>query len=174
MNYLSLYEKNVKKLKNRPALKKVFLALNKYLTFLFVGFYAGFFAYAIFSDIPLKEDFPFFLLLPLATLALVSALRILISKPRPYCKDGANVTPLLHKKNGDYLSSPSRHIACAVSIALAFLPFSLPIAVVLLLTSAALAYLRFAVGVHYVSDLIFGACVPCALFLALLVLKTFL
>ena len=174
MDYKTLYEKNAKKFENSPTLKKVLLMLNKYLPLLFVGFYAGFFAYAALSDIPLKDDFPLFVLLPLSTLALVSALRLLISRPRPYCEDGAKITPMLDKKNGDYLSCPSRHIACAVSIALAFAPFSVPITLFLFFASAVLAYLRFSVGVHYISDLIFGACTPCVMYVIFLILNAFM
>lgn len=171
MDYKTLYEKNAKKFENRPKLKKTLILCNKFLPFVFVAFYVGFFAYAIFSDVPLKEDFPFFVALPLATLATVSALRFLISRPRPYCEDGANITPLIDKKNGDYRSCPSRHIACAVAISLAFAPFSVAITAFLLLASVVLAYLRFTVGAHYISDLIWGASVPLAVGAMLLVLS---
>lgn len=172
MDYKTLYEKNAKKFENRPNLKKALILINQYLPFLFVAFYVGFFVYAIFSDAPLREDFPFFVALPLAALATASALRIFIARPRPYCEDGANITPIIDKKRSDYRSCPSRHIACAVAIALAFVPFSTAITVFLLLASVVLAYLRFTIGAHYVSDLLFGACVPCVFFAIFAVLKT--
>lgn len=171
MHYKKLYEKNAKLYENRPRLKKALLLFNAYLPLLFLIFYAGFFVYAIFSKQPLKDEFPFFVFLPLCSLALVSALRIFIARPRPYCQDGANITPMINKKGSHFTSCPSRHITCAVAIALAFIPFSLPIALFLMLASVLLAYLRFTIGVHYISDLIFGASVPCAIYVLFLVIS---
>lgn len=174
MKYAELYEKNAKKYERWPALKKTLLILNAYLPLLFLTFYVGFFGYAILSDEPLKEDFPFFVFLPLCSLAVVSALRLLIARPRPYSEDGANITPMVNKKGNKTTSCPSRHIACAVAISLAFIPFSLPIAILLLVASVALAYFRFSVGVHYISDLIYGACVPAAISVFFLVIQQFM
>ena len=177
MKYVELYEKNAKKYQNRPQLKKAIILFNQYLPLLFLVFYAGFFAYAVFSDIPLetlKEDFPTFVFVPLASLAIVSALRLLIARPRPYCEEGANITPMVKKKSGKYTSCPSRHMACATAIALAFIPFSLPISFFLLIASIALGYLRFTVGVHYISDLIAGGCIPFVLYVFMIALKLFM
>ena len=170
MNYVELYEKNTKLYETRPTLRKAVLLFNQYLPFLFLAAYAGFFVYAAFAKLPLKDNFPFFVLLPLCTLAVVSALRLLVSKPRPYSQDGANITPWVNKKGAEYTSCPSRHIACAVAIAFAFFYFSLPIAFVLLVASLILAYCRFTVGVHYPSDMLFGACVPCIIYVVLSVI----
>ena len=58
---------------------------------------------------------------------------------------------------------PSRHITSAVAIALGVFQISPVIAIILLAASLVLAYTRFAVGVHYISDLLVGAAIPVAI-----------
>ena len=92
---------------------------------------------------------------PLMALLTVSVMRLAIDRPRPYAEDGAGITPLVEKKS-DGKSFPSRHLACAAVIAMSFLPYY-PIAGAFLLGgSAVLGYIRFALGVHYPSDLVAG------------------
>jgi membrane-associated phospholipid phosphatase len=177
MKYVELYEANAKKYNNRPQLKRAIILFNQCLPLLFLIFYIGFFVCAIFFDIPsetLKKNFPTFVFAPLASLAIVSALRLLVARPRPYSEEGANITPMIQKKSDKYTSCPSRHMACAMAIALAFAPFSLPITIFLAIASVALGYLRFTVGVHYISDLIAGASIPFVFYAFMLVLQLFM
>ena len=160
MRYVDLYEKNAKFIERRPALKKLILPFNRYLPYLFLVFYAGFFVYIAFSKKAFQRDLAYFVFLPLCTLITVSALRIFIARPRPYSEKGAGITPMIEKKGSEYGSFPSRHIACAQAIAIAFFPFSLPIALFLQLAAILLAYLRFSVGVHYFWDLVAGHALP--------------
>ena len=165
MKYADLYEKNKQFIERRPALKRLILLFNAYLPYLFLIFYAGFFVYAAFSKKAFQQDLAYFVFLPLCTLVSVTALRIFIAKPRPYSEKGAGITPLVKKKGSEYGSCPSRHIACAMAISIAFFPFSLPIAIFLQFLAIALAYFRFTVGVHYVWDLIIGAIMPWGIYL---------
>ena len=177
MKYVDLYEKNKQFIERRPALKKLILPFNAYLPYLFLTFYAGFFVYAVFSKKAFQQDLAYFLFLPLCTLVTVTTLRVFIAKPRPYSEKGAGITPLVKKKGSEYGSCPSRHIACAMAISMAFFPFSLPIAIFLQFLTIVLAYLRFTVGVHYVWDLIIGAIVPWTIYLIYTVamsVKTFM
>jgi membrane-associated phospholipid phosphatase len=165
MNYVNLYEKNKNFINRRPILKKLILPFNRYLPYLFLIFYAGFFVYAAFFMKAFQHDVAYFVFLPLCTLITVSVLRIFIARPRPYSDKGAGITPMVHKKGADHTSCPSRHIACATAISIAFLPFSLPIALFLQFITVLLAYLRFSVGVHYILDLVIGYVLPWIIYL---------
>ena len=166
MNYTKLYEKNYQWFESRPKWKRFLLLVNKYLTLIFFGAYVGIWAYALLDRQDFHSEVILLFTIPAASLCLVSALRMIISRPRPYDEDGAGITPMLQKKKGKYSSMPSRHITSAVAISLGILSISPVIAIVLLAASIALAYTRFAVGVHYISDLIVGAAIPVVIALA--------
>ena len=166
MGYAQLYEKNYQWFDRRPKWKKFLLLVNKYLTLLFFGAYVGIWVFALLDKRDFREDVIMLFAIPASSLCLVSALRMIISRPRPYDDDGAGVTPMIKKKKGKYSSMPSRHITSAVAISLGILQISPVIAIVLLVASIALAYTRFAVGVHYISDLLVGAAIPVVIALA--------
>jgi len=155
-DYKTLYEKNAaffKKSPNRLTLLKV---LNAGLTWLFAVVYAGLWLYAVKTDgLPTRGLVSLFFA-PAFALILVSAMRLGVDRPRPYSEKGANITPLVARKDRDGDSFPSRHIACATAIAMAFLSIQPVFGVLLLLCGLALAYIRFTIGVHYPSDLAVG------------------
>lgn len=163
MSYVELYEKNYKWFDSRPKWKKFLLLVNKYLTLIFFGAYVGIWVFALLDKRDYREGVISLFLIPAASLCLVSALRMIISRPRPYDEDGAGITPMLNKEKGKYSSMPSRHITSAVAIALGVFQISPVIAIILLAASLVLAYTRFAVGVHYISDLLVGAAIPVAI-----------
>ncbi len=84
----------------------------------------------------------------------VSLFRHFYNAPRPYERDG--VTPLIAKKTqGRFF--PSRHVFSAFVIAVSvffFYPFW---GIALLCLGVLLAYLRTALKVHYVKDVVVGA-----------------
>ena len=153
--YKKCYEKNVNFVEARPLLKKAIPLLDKGLTAFFFASYAALLLYALLKNFGAIELMGI-LFPPLLCLLIVTVLRLAIDKPRPYTQDGAGITPLIQKKNSDNKSFPSRHIASAMVIASSFLPFSMPIAVVLYYLGLILAYVRFATGLHYISDLAVG------------------
>ena len=163
MNYVKLYEKNYKLFENRPKWKRFLLLVNKYLTLVFFGAYVGIWTFALLDQRDYREGLISLFMIPASSLCLVSALRMLISRPRPYDDDGAGITPMIQKPKGRYSSMPSRHITSAVAIALGILQISPAISIILLAASLVLAYTRFAVGVHYISDLLVGAAIPVAI-----------
>ena len=155
-DYKILYEKNAAFYKNSPNRLNVLKWLNTLFTWLFVVAYAGFWLHQIKSDkLPTQELVPFFFA-PALALIFVSAIRLAVDRPRPYSQFGANITPLVAKKDRDGDSFPSRHIACAAAISTAFLSFMPLVGTALLICCVALAYIRFSIGVHYPSDLAAG------------------
>ena len=154
-----LYEKNAAFFEARPKAKKALPVLDKLLTGAFGLAYIALWVYAIVWTDFSVHDYIRITFIPLLSLFLVSVLRAMIARPRPYSKDGANITPLKTRKGSEEDAFPSRHLACAASIALCFFP-SLPIVgVALLVFALLLAWVRFALGLHYPSDLIAGGAV---------------
>ena len=174
MNYKQLYEKNAAWYNQRPTAKKILLLVNQYLPLLFFVGYAGIALLFLFKDSYARETIAVYFAAPATTLAITSALRLVISRPRPYDADGAGIIPLGNKKMGKFSSCPSRHLACAVAIALVFFSISAPLAIFAILVCGLMAYTRFAVGFHYPSDILLGATIACFLHAAFMVLLAIL
>ena len=166
--YKKLYQKNFAFYERHPRAKRTLFIGNLALTGVFALAYFAFVLYALFLPMPVRDTVKI-LFIPAFGAVCVAFLRPLIDRPRPYSELGANVTPILHKKSKDKESFPSRHVTCAVAISLCFLPYLTGAGIFLLAFSCALAYVRFALGLHYPSDLIGGATVGllCGLFLLL-------
>lgn len=155
-DYKTLYEKNAAFYEHRPKAKKALIYLNITLPALYFAAYAALLVYAALTDFPVRE-FIGVLFVPAVCLLCVMLLRLLIDRPRPYSENGANITPILQKKSKDKESFPSRHLASAVVIAITILPYLAWAGICLLVFSLALGYIRFALGLHYPSDLFGGA-----------------
>jgi membrane-associated phospholipid phosphatase len=100
------------------------------------------------------EDFINTLVIPAVTFLSVTALRILINKPRPY--EAMDITPLFPKDTVGK-SFPSRHSASIFSIAMASFTFSTAVGVTLLIIGVIMCASRVIAGVHYISDVTAGA-----------------
>ena len=155
-SYSALYEKNTAFFNARPYLKKGLYFLNLALTLGFFTVYGAFLLCAV-ALAYAAEDLIQILFAPALCLFLVSLLRLAIVRPRPYSENGANITPLYRKKGSLNHSFPSRHVACAFVIALTVFPYSTGAGICLMLLGGVLAYVRFALGVHYPTDLLGGA-----------------
>ena len=153
-DYKKLYEKNATFFRERVGLTKVLRIFNKLSTALFFVAYGVFLVYAIKTDYT-SENLIKILGAPALCLFLVTVLRLAVDRPRPYDEAGAGITPL-HNKKGDGKSFPSRHLACAFVIATTLLPYALWASIPLFVIGLCLAYARFALGLHYPSDLFFG------------------
>lgn len=154
-DYKQIYEKSAAFYNAHPKAKEALKIANAVLTFGFVFAYAALWIYGLFNEFSPK-DFAKIFALPVGALLLVSVLRMAIDKPRPYHKDGAGITPLVPRDEREQGSFPSRHLACAFVISAIFLPY-LPLAGCIgMLLGCALGYARFALGLHYPSDLITG------------------
>ncbi len=154
-NYEKFYNTLALFLRPRKRLTLALRIFSKASTLLFIGAYGAFLAYAL-----LREFAPFtlvrILLAPALCLFLVTVLRYVINRPRPYNERGAGIIPLVEKRAQDK-SFPSRHTACAFVIALTVLPYALWAGIPLLVLAGLVGVVRFALGVHYPSDIVAGA-----------------
>lgn len=98
------------------------------------------------------------LIVPAATLVIVSFLRWIINAPRPY--ETFNVDPLL--PDGTLGKSlPSRHVACAVVIAFALGWIKLSWGIEMGAAALLVCYTRLAGGMHFPRDVIAGIALAC-------------
>lgn len=103
------------------------------------------------------------ILVPGFSFVLLTLVRPLFGKPRPYEVYG--FTPLLGR-TGKGRSFPSRHTFCLVLIAMTWLMFFPPAGVLLLVLGLLLGAVRVLGGVHFLPDVLAGALA--AVFTALL------
>lgn len=94
-----------------------------------------------------------FLLVPGAGFAVLTLVRHLLNRPRPY--DEWAIDPLIpREKHGD--SFPSRHVFSATVISLTAWRLSWPAGLLFLLITFLLAAVRVIGGVHYLRDVVAG------------------
>lgn len=98
-------------------------------------------------------DFVKILVIPAVTFVMVTLLRLLINRARPY--EALDINPLI-KKNKSGQSFPSRHAASVFIIAMAFLYVNIYAGIALLILGTIMCAARVLAGVHYVSDVIVG------------------
>ena len=92
-------------------------------------------------------------LVPGISFCLLTLVRARINRPRPY--ETWRIDPLIHKETRGN-SMPSRHVFSTAVIAMAWLPVSRTVGILLLLVGAAAAMVRVLGGVHYPSDVAVG------------------
>ncbi len=156
MNYKTLYEKSAAFYNARPKAKRALYVTNLALTAVFFLAYIALILWALIGKFPVWDCVKI-LGIPALCLVLVIILRLMIDRPRPYSAAGASIEPLFYKKSKDKESFPSRHLACAFVIAAVFAPYLLWVSLTLAALGFLLGYVRFALGVHYPSDLLGGA-----------------
>ncbi len=138
-------------IQNHKRLSRVLVILSRVITLAFYVIYPLFLAYSfyIFGFGIIKAA-----LVPLISLIIVSLIRILINRKRPYEK--LDITPLYNKKTRGK-SFPSRHSFAILIIAVSLGIFLHPILLLpLIIISIILGALRVLLGVHYISDVIAG------------------
>lgn len=171
--YQSTYTAHAAFLRKHPAFLRFLLFMNKALTLLFMFAFVAIGAYGVILQAKEKAFDGWELVVlfgaPLACLALVALLRFLFPRRRPYNPNGAGIVPFLEKKM-DEKSFPSRHLASAFVIATVICAVSPIAGVVLYMGGLFLGYIRFALGLHYPTDLIGGGilgflCGLCAFFI---------
>ena len=155
-DYVTLYNKHAAFWGATNARKRLLKIGNVCLTWLFMVCYGGFWVYSLTKKTLETGDMVKLLFIPLLALLTVSILRIFIERPRPYAEEGAGITPMIDKEKADKKSFPSRHLTCAAVISIALLPFYAWMGIGLLAASLLLGYTRFALGLHYPTDLLAG------------------
>ncbi|HMM05277.1 MAG TPA: phosphatase PAP2 family protein [Clostridiales bacterium] len=131
--------------------KKILLFANKGITW---SFYLAFVMLLLFLSVEHNPDLPRTVLTCGISFLAVSLFRRIYNAPRPYEKDG--VAPLTAKKTQGR-SFPSRHVFSAFVIAVSVFFFYPSWGIALLCLGVLLAYLRTALKVHYVKDVVAGA-----------------
>ena len=154
-NYKSIYNQNATFFERRPLLKKALIIFNQYVACFFVLAYGLLWLYGITDGKFGAKDFLKIFCVPALAFIIVSAMRYMIDRPRPFAQNGAGITPLKKKQNSSN-SFPSRHVTCAAVIAMSFLPYIPAVSALLFLLTMALGYSRFTLGWHYPSDLLAG------------------
>ena len=96
--------------------------------------------------------------IPLACFLFVTLFRAFIHRKRPYDSQGAAIEPVFLKENKAD-SFPSRHVASATVIAMAYAYYCFPLGIGLFLVTTLLAYARFVSGFHYPTDLLCGGAI---------------
>jgi len=158
---LNFYEKHCEKyLERYKRTESFFRADSKRIAalkaFSKLSAYAVYAAYIILSVyLAIKADIRLVrvIVIPAAAFFLVTVIRSALNFKRPYEK--YPITPLVSKSTKGK-SCPSRHTACAVIIALAYMYISLPLGVVMMIISLLIAASRPVMGVHFPLDIIFG------------------
>ena len=97
-DYVTLYQKNADFFNAHPTAKRALKLGNIFLTSLFFISYAVLWFCVLFLEEYTPPLLAKILFVPLLGLLIVTVLRMMIDRPRPYHEDGANITPVLEKK----------------------------------------------------------------------------
>lgn len=151
------YQRWTKPLREHPKFTHALILANKALTYLGYAIYPLLIVLLLATSNPLL---PKALAVPALGFVLVSALRKIINKPRPY--ETLNIEPLI-AKNTKGKSFPSRHAFCMTMIAMTWLAWCPPAGICLLVASVAMGAIRVLGGVHYPVDVIAGIAIALAL-----------
>lgn len=120
----------------------VYIVAIAYFVMLFVVYITG------------NDHFWRALIVPAITFAIVTAIRELADKPRPY--ELYDIHPIIEKDTRGK-SLPSRHMASAIIIACAFTWVSVPLGVIGFVMCAVIAFTRIIGGVHFPRDIVAAA-----------------
>lgn len=90
---------------------------------------------------------------PLDGFIIVTAMRALINRKRPY--ETFELTPVIPKDTKGH-SWPSRHVFSAAVIAFTFLFVCPTVGILFLLMTVVIAWIRVVSGVHFISDVVAG------------------
>ena len=154
-NYSTIYNKNAEFLGAHPKTKQAVVLFNAIIPYLFGAAYLVLWLYGAFEAEFGAMDFLKIFCAPAVTLFVVCVLRYAIERARPYAEKGAQIVPL-EENEGEGFSFPSRHLASAAVISMAFMPYLPIVGALLLVLTLGLGYTRFALGWHYPSDLFVG------------------
>ncbi len=136
--------------------KETLLRFCRRTPWLLIGIYVCFIAFLAFTR---DSRIVFFIAVPAVDLVLVTILRFLLDKPRPF--EVYHIEPLLKHKKGN--SCPSRHTASAFIIGMACLYIYIPFGVLALCMACVVGATRVLCGVHFIRDVVIGAGISVAI-----------
>lgn len=145
------YKNRIENFKSREKLCKVIYLLYTYLPVVMFICYPVTLIIKAFMGFDLK--LLLMILIPASVLLIVTAIRKIVNRPRPYEK--YNI-PSLFKRDGNGESFPSRHTASAFVLAMSGFALSPYLGTALLIIACIIALTRILAGVHFVSDVIAG------------------
>ena len=167
-DYEKRYSRHAAFYHTHPRARRALVFCNVLFSVLIALSYIALSAFLLLYKTPTKGDFLRVLCAPALCVMLATALQFLINRPRPYV--ATNIQPLI-QKSAKGRSFPSRHLSSAFVIAMLFVAYMPLFSVPVFLLGAMLGYIRFAVGVHYPTDLLagaaLGALVGCLCFIGL-------
>lgn len=141
------YQNMLSKIRTYPLLEKIIINLAKYLPYIMFITYPLLIIYCYLTK---QELLLVTILKPLSAFLLVTIIRKIINRKRPY--EAMNIKPLRGHKQGE--SFPSRHSVSAMAIALAAYTIYCPLGIILLIIALIICLSRILCGVHYFSDVI--------------------
>ncbi len=159
------YIKMTQPFRDHPEMAKGIHIANKLCTGMMYVAYPLLLVYLFFYRESSYFSFRHALLVPGISFVLLSVVRNLINRPRPYEK--FQVAPVI-KKDTQGNSFPSRHVfsACIISMTFIFMSPWNWLGLIFFGVTIVLAVVRVVSGVHYISDVIAGIC--CGVLAALL------
>lgn len=129
--------------------KKILIFFYKYTPKLIGLIYILFCTYLI-----LMNDFYIIktLVKPFFAICISTFIRFISKRNRPFVK--YKFTPIIGFKKGN--SFPSNHATSAMIISLVILNFNIYLGIILLFLSLIVVITRYLIGIHFISDLLFG------------------
>lgn len=150
MDYSAFYHRLTGAVRRDEKKQDILILFNMYFT------YAMYLLYPVLLVLALFRGFDVFmriLLIPAFSFFLLTLVRKMINRPRPY---EAYDLDVFFDKQTKGCSMPSRHVFSAVVIAMCVMYFAQIPGLILLLLCAVSCVVRVMLGVHYPSDVIVG------------------
>lgn len=141
------YQTMLFNIRKHPNLEQIIKFLAHYTPFITFIVYPLLIIYLYFTK---NHLLPEIIICPLISFCLVTILRKIFNRKRPYEK--MNIKPLVKHKQGE--SFPSRHTVSAFAIAFACLRFNFLLGIIMIVIATIIACSRILCGVHYLSDVI--------------------
>ncbi|MEG0276063.1 MAG: phosphatase PAP2 family protein [Coprobacillus sp.] len=134
-------------IRKRPLLEKILLWVVKYSPYITMAIYPCIIIYLLIIQSPLLIKV---LYKPLGAFLVVTIIRKLVNRPRPY--ETLNIEPLVSHKKGE--SFPSRHAVSSVIIGLVCFYVSPILGIFGVIVATIVCLSRIIAGVHYISDVL--------------------
>lgn len=147
---MSFYQRLNSKMCEHDDVRELLCLLDRLLVLLCAASYP---ALLVILMIARSDRFLPSLLIPAISFFLISLLRIIVDRKRPYERE--NICEILGQKTSGR-SFPSRHVFSAAIIAATFAQISPIAAIILFVCAVSLAAIRVLGCVHYISDVVAG------------------